>query len=133
MTRTLLIVDDEPEIRAELAEFLEGTGYRVELAADGLEALDKVAAAMPDAVITDLKMPRCDGFELIRRLRAAGANLPIVAVAGTYSHAELERAGDLGAQSSCASPSGCASWPRRCVACSTPRSPERQRKCPRRF
>ncbi len=98
MTRTLLIVDDEPEIRAELAEFLESKGYRVELAADGLEALDKVAAAMPDLILTDLKMPRCDGFELIRRLRAAGANLPIVAVAGTYSHAELERAGDLGAQ-----------------------------------
>ncbi|MCH9019015.1 MAG: response regulator [Proteobacteria bacterium] len=98
MTWTLLIVDDEPEIRAELAEYFEGKGYRVEQAADGLEALEKFEASAPDAVITDLKMPRCDGFELIQRLRAADASLPIVAVAGTYSHDELDRAGDLGAQ-----------------------------------
>ncbi len=98
MTRTLLIVDDEAEIRAEMAEYLEGKGYRVEQAADGLEALDKVEASAPDAVITDLKMPRCDGYELIQRLRAADASLSIVAVAGTYSRAELGRAGDLGAQ-----------------------------------
>ena len=98
MTRTLLIVDDEPEIRAEMAEYLEGKGYRVEPAADGLEALDKFRDIAPDAVITDLKMPRCDGFELIRRLRIAHPNLPIVAVAGTYSHEDIDRAGALGAQ-----------------------------------
>ena len=98
MTRTLLIVDDEPEIRAEMAEYFEAQGYRVEQAADGLEALEKFEASAPDAVITDLKMPRCDGYELIQRLRAADASLPIVAVSGIYSHAELDRAGDLGAQ-----------------------------------
>ena len=98
MTRTLLIVDDEPEIRAEMAEYFVGKGYRVEQAADGLEALELVGATMPDAVITDLKMPRCDGFELIKRLRALDASLPIVAVAGTFSHEDLERASDLGAR-----------------------------------
>ena len=98
MTRTLLIVDDEPEIRAEMAEYFEAKGYRVEQAADGLEALEKFEASAPDAVITDLKMPRCDGYELIQRLRAADAGLPIVAIAGTHSHDELDRAGDLGAQ-----------------------------------
>ena len=104
MTRTLLIVDDEPEILAELVEYFEGKRYRVETAADGLEALDKVAANTPDAVITDLKMPRCDGFELIRRLRAAHANIPIIAVAGTYSQEDLDRAGALGAQASMRKP-----------------------------
>ena len=98
MTRTLLIVDDEPEIRAELAEYFEGKGYRVEQAADGLEALERVEAVLPDAVITDLKMPRCDGFELIRRLRAAHASLIIIAVAGTYSQEDMKQAGDLGAR-----------------------------------
>ena len=98
MTRTLLIVDDEPEIRAEMAEYFEGKGYRVEQAADGLEALDKIEAALPDVVITDLKMPHCDGFELIKRLHALDTGLPIVAVAGTFSHEDLERAGDLGAR-----------------------------------
>ena len=98
MTWTLLIVDDEPEIRAEMAEYFEAKGYRVEQAADGLEALERIEAGAPDAVITDLKMPRSDGFELIRRLREANNHVPIVAVAGTFSHDELERAGDLGAQ-----------------------------------
>ena len=64
MTRTLLIVDDEPEIRAEMAEYFVAKGYRVEQAADGLEALDKIEAGTPDALITDLKMPR------VRRVRA---------------------------------------------------------------
>ena len=104
MTRTLLIVDDEPEIRAEMAEYFAGKGYRVEQAADGLEALERVEAVLPDAVITDLKMPRCDGFELIRRLRAAHAGLVIIAVCGTYSHEDLDRAGDLGAQASLRKP-----------------------------
>ncbi len=106
MSKTLLIVDDEPEIRAEMAEYFEAKGYRVEQAADGLEALDKIGAAMPDAVITDLKMPRCNGFELIRRLRATHADLLIVAIAGTYSHEDLERAGDLGAQAVMRKPIG---------------------------
>ena len=104
MTQTLLIVDDEPEIRAEMTEYFVGKGYRVEQAADGLEALERVEAAMPDAVITDLKMPRCDGFELIRRLRAAHASLVIIAVCGTYSHEDLDQASDLGAQASMRKP-----------------------------
>ena len=104
MTRTLLIVDDEPEIRAEMAEYFEGKGYRVEQAADGLEALERVEAVLPDAVITDLKMPRCDGFELIRRLRAAHANIPIIAVCGTFSHEDLDQASELGAQATMRKP-----------------------------
>ena len=98
MTRTLLIVDDEPEIRAEMTEYFVGKGYRVEQAADGLEALEKFEATAPDVAITDLKMPRCDGYELIQRLRAADAGLPIVAITGTYSHDAMDRAGDLGAR-----------------------------------
>jgi CheY-like chemotaxis protein len=104
ITRTLLIVDDEPEIRAEMVEYFEGKGYRVVQAADGLEALEKIEAAIPDAVITDLKMPRYDGFELIRRLRATHAEVIIIAVAGTYSHEDLERAGTLGAQATLRKP-----------------------------
>ena len=98
MTRRLLIVDDEPEILAEMAEYFEAKGYRVEQAADGLEALERIEAGAPDALITDLKMPRCDGFDLIKRLREANNHVPIVAVAGTFSHADLARAGALGAQ-----------------------------------
>ena len=104
MTKTLLIVDDEPEIRAEMTEYFVGKGYLVEQAADGLEALERVEAVLPDAVITDLKMPVCDGFELIRRLRAAHANLLIIAVAGTYSQEDMDRAGTLGAQAAIRKP-----------------------------
>ncbi len=98
MTWMILIVDDEDEILDEMAEYLGYKGYRVERAADGIEALEIFGRLGVDLVITDLMMPRCDGFELISRLLAIDARLPIVAVAGTYSHDELARAGDLGAR-----------------------------------
>lgn len=94
----LLIVDDEPDIRDEMREYLEKKGYRVEQAADGLAALTLIASEVPDALVTDLRMPRCDGFELIERLRSTGANFPIVAIAGTYSREELDKASKLGAE-----------------------------------
>ena len=66
----ILVVDDEPNARNALAELLRGDGYRVETASDGLEALGKLRECEPDIVLTDLKMPRMDGLELLRQLRA---------------------------------------------------------------
>lgn len=96
MTR-VLVVDDDADIRAEMVEYLTGKGYEVEQAADGLEALEKFEAAPADAVITDIKMPRCDGHELIRRLRAINGHLPIIAIAGTYTPEEIAKVAKRGA------------------------------------
>ncbi|HXE57353.1 MAG TPA: ATP-binding protein [Gemmatimonadales bacterium] len=71
MPRTVLLIDDEPSIRAALRRHLERAGWRVDEAADGSEALQKLLAAPPDryaALVTDLKMPGISGIEVHDRL-----------------------------------------------------------------
>ena len=97
MAKKILIVDDEEEIRAELAGYLRDKGYEVEEAADGLEALNKFKAAPADAVITDIKMPRSTGEELTRRLRTVDPDLPIIILTGHYTNADMESAREAGA------------------------------------
>jgi two-component system, OmpR family, response regulator MprA len=70
-TPTVLVVDDEPGILGFLEFALADEGFNVETAADGLAALRSVARTPPTVVVTDLMMPRLDGFGLIRRLRDA--------------------------------------------------------------
>lgn len=64
----VLIVEDEENERTGLAELVSAWGYRTETAKDGLEGLEKVTAWSPGIVITDLKMPRMDGLELLQRI-----------------------------------------------------------------
>ncbi len=64
----VLIVEDELHALTGLAELVSGWGYRTETARDGLEALERVQAWSPGIVVTDLKMPRMDGIELLGRL-----------------------------------------------------------------
>ncbi|HWK25087.1 MAG TPA: response regulator transcription factor [Solirubrobacter sp.] len=77
MTR-VLIVDDEPAVRAALDRALRLDGYEVGLAADGGEALDQLADTHHDAVILDVMMPGVDGLEVCRRLRSAGDRTPVL-------------------------------------------------------
>jgi CheY-like chemotaxis protein len=65
----ILVVDDEPEIRAMLSRHYRYLGYEVDTAAHGREALDLLALAKTDIVITDIKMPVMDGIELLRAVR----------------------------------------------------------------
>jgi DNA-binding response OmpR family regulator len=74
----IAVVDDEPELRETLAFALRREGYRVELHPDGLAAWESFARALPDLVVLDILMPRLDGRELCRRLRALSARLPIL-------------------------------------------------------
>lgn len=64
----VLIVEDEENARTGLAELISAWGYRAETARDGIEGLDKVVSWSPQIVITDLKMPRMDGLELLERI-----------------------------------------------------------------
>ncbi len=77
MTR-VLIVDDEPAVRAALDRALRLDGYEVEMAADGAEALDRIAELRLDAVVLDVAMPGIDGLEVCRRLRDAGDRTPVL-------------------------------------------------------
>jgi putative two-component system response regulator len=67
---TILIVDDEPDIRDALGQVMEGEGYAVLRAADGVEALETVAVRPVDLVLMDLQMPRMNGEEACRRLKS---------------------------------------------------------------
>jgi len=75
----VLVVDDERAVRDSLRRALELEGYVVELAADGEEALERLAQnGEPDAVVLDILMPRMDGLEVCRRLRREGHRLPVL-------------------------------------------------------
>jgi two-component system response regulator ChvI len=79
MTGALVaFVDDEESLRTTVGMALRRDGFRVETFADGLEALTRFERALPDLAILDIVMPRLDGLELCRRLRARSEHLPIL-------------------------------------------------------
>jgi CheY-like chemotaxis protein len=79
---TVLVVDDDPDARRIFAGYLRAKGSVVFTAGDGRAAVEKSKTLGPDVVVMDLAMPRVDGFEAIRRLRASSwtRGLPVVAV-----------------------------------------------------
>src|SRR3954468_4086607 len=74
----VLIVEDEENERSGLAELVQGWGYRTDTAKDGLEGLEKVAAWSPGIVITDFKMPRMNGMELLERIADTAEPVAVV-------------------------------------------------------
>ena len=74
----VLVVDDELAVRTSLQRALGLERYDVDLAQDGHEALERVAAARYDAIVLDVSMPRLDGLEACRRMRAAGDRTPVL-------------------------------------------------------
>jgi two-component system response regulator MprA len=91
----ILVVDDEPAVRASLARALRLDGYEVALAADGRAALEELAGMAPDAVVLDVLMPELDGLEVCRRLRAAGDRTPVLML--TARDRVVDRVGGLDA------------------------------------
>ena len=74
----ILVVDDEPAVREAVERALRLDGHAVDLAADGHEALERMQAGSPDALVLDVLMPEVDGLQVCRRLRAAGDRTPIL-------------------------------------------------------
>ena len=74
----ILVVDDEPAVRASVERALRLEGYDVELAGDGREALARLASAAPDAIVLDVLMPEVDGLAVCRRLRSVGDRTPVL-------------------------------------------------------
>ncbi len=75
----VLVVDDEPMVRDVLARYLERNGFDVDSVADGERALEAFDARRPDLVLLDLMLPRLDGFEVFRRIRARGDS-PVIMI-----------------------------------------------------
>jgi two-component system response regulator HydG len=86
---TVLVVDDEANARRGMKALLEQEGFAVSTAGDGAEALDLLAAGSFDVVVTDLKMPRVDGLELLKRARQTYEDLPVLMVT---AHGAVESA-----------------------------------------
>lgn len=78
MSHHILIVDDDPFIRATISEVLAEEGYTLATATNGAEGLDAVAGAMPAAVLLDMRMPVLDGWGFARALKERGVSLPII-------------------------------------------------------
>lgn len=82
LTPHIIVAEDEPLAAMALEDFLSLNGYRVTLACDGVEAMERQQRDPADALITDLRMPRMDGRTLIREIRALDAGLPVVVMTG---------------------------------------------------
>jgi chemosensory pili system protein ChpA (sensor histidine kinase/response regulator) len=94
----VLVVDDSITVRRVTQRLLQREGYRVSLAADGLQALERLAEERPTVVLSDIEMPRMDGFDLARNIRAdqRWANLPIVMITSRIAEKHREHARELG-------------------------------------
>jgi two-component system KDP operon response regulator KdpE len=96
MTARILVVDDEVQIRRLLQTGLSGYGYTVELAADGLEAVEKARAWRPDVIVLDLGLPKLSGIEVCQAIRS-WSSTPIIVLSVRDTEQDKITALDLGA------------------------------------
>jgi len=92
----VLVVDDEPMVREVLARYLQTEGFEVDTAGDGEQALDRFATDTPDLVLLDLMLPRIDGLEVFRRMRAS-ADVPVIMLTARGQETDRIVGLDLGA------------------------------------
>ncbi len=92
----ILVADDEPKIRMFIRANLEARGYEVDLAKDGIEAIELAERLLPDVIVLDVNMPRMDGIEACRRLRE-WADMPIIILSVRGDEKDKVRALDEGA------------------------------------
>ncbi|MDF7808873.1 response regulator [Pontiellaceae bacterium B12219] len=93
----ILIIEDERPVRESFGHFLEDLDYRVFLASDGIEGLEIYQQHQPDIVITDLRMPRMNGHEVLELLAKENPELPLIVASGTGDIADTVDALHLGA------------------------------------
>jgi chemosensory pili system protein ChpA (sensor histidine kinase/response regulator) len=94
----VLVVDDSLTVRRVTQRLLLREGYRVTLAKDGLDAIDKLAEEKPALVLSDIEMPRMDGFDLVRNLRADARlrDLPVIMITSRIAQKHRDHAAELG-------------------------------------
>lgn len=99
MSKLVLAVEDSPSMRMLLKASLSAKGFTVETAGDGVDGLERLRQLTPDLLITDINMPRMDGFKLIEQVRAGGSHqaLPILVLSTEFSPEKKARARNAGA------------------------------------
>jgi chemotaxis protein histidine kinase CheA len=93
----VLVADDSPVVRELVTEILSGAGLLVEQAVDGAAALEKVLQSEPDLVVSDVEMPRMNGFDLLAEVRKRTQRLPVIMLSTRGSVEDRKRATRLGA------------------------------------
>jgi chemosensory pili system protein ChpA (sensor histidine kinase/response regulator) len=95
----ILVVDDSITVRRVTQRLLLREGYRVTMAADGLQALERLAEELPSVILSDIEMPRMDGFDLLRNVRgdAKLKHLPTIMITSRIAEKHREYAFELGA------------------------------------
>ena len=96
MTKTILVVDDEPRIAEIATDYLRAAGFDVITAGDGVRALESVRGRRPDLIVLDLGLPRLDGMDVARRVRAE-SDLPIIMLTARVDEDDRLRGLEIGA------------------------------------
>ena len=93
----ILLVEDSPEVSLSVREILASAGHTVEEAASGVEGLKRLRASKFDAIVSDIWMPEMDGIALLKEIRGAGNNIPVVVISGGAPNAPLTYTAPLAA------------------------------------
>jgi DNA-binding response OmpR family regulator len=98
--KTILIVDDDPDVRLGLHVRLKANNYDVIFAADGMASIAEARKHLPDLIILDLGLPAGDGFSVMERLKANDSLslIPVIVVSARDCHANMDRALKAGAK-----------------------------------
>jgi DNA-binding response OmpR family regulator len=108
MTRTILVIEDDPSITMGLELNLRAEGYRVILAHDGEEGLAKARKEEIDLLILDVMLPRLNGFEVLRMLRGEGNEIPVLMLSARGAEMDKVMGLELGAEDYVTKPFGLA-------------------------
>ena len=95
--RSVLAVDDDPDLLLLLRSTVEGDGYRAILASDGVMALERIAQESPDVICLDLMMPVMDGWGVLQELHAQTDSPPVIVLSAKTAEEDIVRAFELGA------------------------------------
>ncbi|HEU4557311.1 MAG TPA: response regulator transcription factor [Longimicrobium sp.] len=106
MSRSILVVEDNPDLAFGLRNNLEIEGYAVEVAADGLTGLDLALRTRPDLIVLDLMLPGLDGYRVLQGLRQNGSTTPVLVLTARGDEADKVRGLKLGADDYVTKPFG---------------------------
>lgn len=95
---TVLIIEDDPQLRLTLTAYLEDSGFHILEAGDGMEGVALFEHERPNIVLTDLRMPKLDGFAVIERIKKGSPATPVIAFTGTGDPLAIQNALRLGAR-----------------------------------
>ena len=91
INRHVLVVDDSPTVRQAAMNLLEKRGYQVTAAVDGIDALEKIASSRPLLVVLDIVLPKLNGYEVLRQLRASESTRGIKVILVSSKSQESDR------------------------------------------